>query len=292
MNVPVQLQKKIASEVERYVNLARKQYKKEFIVPRIMYTLRGTCAGYAQGVSQVNFNSVLLMENQEDFLKSTVPHEVAHCIDSAMGGNQSFGITFRGGRVRRARRSVHGESWKAIMRLFGADPNGRTHNYDTSRAQVRVKRKYEYQCTKCGHTVTMSSVAHNRIVRGATYWHKACGRTGTLVFVKALGQVTRQELQELQELQERRAAQEPSTKEVPVHTILNPTGNVAIAKLINEVPAHRILKPTGNVAIAKRIMEEHGYGLTRQQFIDHAVKAGVKATTASTYYYNQLRNKV
>ncbi len=267
MDVPVQLQKKIASEVERYVDLARKQYKMNFIVPRIEYTLRGTCAGYAQGVSQVNFNSVLLMENQEDFLKSTVPHEVAHCIDSAIGGNQSFGVTIRGGRVRRARRSVHGESWKAIMRLFGADPNGRTHTYDVSRAQVRVKRKYEYRCTKCGHIVTMSSVAHNRIMRGATYWHKACGRTGALAFVKALGQVTRQELQE------RRAAQEPSTKEVPVRSLLKP-----------------IAEPKGNMAIAKSIMAKYGYDLTRQQFIVRAVEAGLKATTASTYY-NQLRKK-
>lgn len=283
MDVPAELKKKVEAEVLRCVKLARKHYNKDFIVPAIRYTVRGTCAGYAQGVSLVDFNAVLLVENQEEFLKSTVPHEVAHCIDAACGRVDRVGITVtRTGRLRRAKREVHGPSWKAIMRLFGADPD-RTHNYDTSRAQVRVKQKFEYKCSMCGSIVTMSSVVHNRMQRGSNYWHKPCGKTSRLVFVANLGKKTSAELQEIrdqritdelnQEQEQRLAAQtQRPTKEVPVSMLL---------------PKR---EPQGNMAIAKGIMARYGYNLTRQQFIVRAVEAGLKATTASTYY-NQLRPK-
>lgn len=264
---------RIEAEIARLKLIAEKHYGRTFEMPSIEFNVRGTRAGEAEGTWRLGLNPVLLLENEASFFKDTIPHEFAHNIDSALGRNDNVGlIRTRTGRIRRAKRSVHGPSWKAIMVLFGADPDGRTHEYDVTNAQVKVKRKYEYRCENCSAQVFVSSVRHNKMQRGTVYWHKGCGSVrGRLLFVQSLGQRTFNEARALSEQRSLKVAEAPRPE--PSFTMLKPQP-----------------EPQGNMAIAKSIMVKYGYNLTRQQFIVRAVEAGLKATTASTYY-NQLRKK-
>jgi len=273
MEVSQNLKNKVEAEVIRCVNIANKHFKRVFDIPRIEFTVRGTTAGYASGTNVVNFNPVLLVQNEDDFIAKTVPHEVAHCIDAATGRDNNASVRIdRYGRIRRAKRSIHGPSWQFIMRLFGADPS-RTHTYDTTNAQVRVKNKFEYHCQCCGNSVFVSSVIHNKVQRGARYWHSACGRgRGLLVFTQAVGKQT---FTQLRAAQEAPPAPKAPTKEVSVKSLLPvtlPTGTV-----------------TNSREIALGILAKNP-GISRQGFLIQAVDAGIKSTTASTYYAT-LRKK-
>ena len=100
------------------------------------------------------FNSVLLAENEEDFMARTVPHEVAHYVASMVWG-----------RVR-----SHGAEWQRVMRGFGLNPS-RCHSYDTSASRKKVWR-HVYSCDCREHRV--STVMHNKILRGSDRRCRAC----------------------------------------------------------------------------------------------------------------------
>jgi len=197
MSVSPELRQVVYDRINECLGKASRHFGRVYNSPGVEFTCRGQVAGYCQGIL-LNFNPILLNENTYDFIENTVPHEVAHYVDR-VNGTQT--------RTWSGKRSVHGPSWKAIMRVFGCDPK-RTHNYDTSRAQVRVKSKFEYRCQGCGHTMFLGPVRHRRIQSGQRYWHPPCGQTrGQLEFVQAKGQQTYRQL---------RAAQAPApTKEVP-----------------------------------------------------------------------------
>lgn len=137
----------------------------------------------------------------------------------------------------------------------------------TTNARVKTKKKYEYACVNCDHRVHVTSVIHNKIMRGYTYFSKCCGKgKGALKFVAFPGG--------------QRVIRQP----VPViHLNDYRTAAETAAPALKPKPM-----PIGNKAIAKAIMMKYGYHLTRGQFIVRAVSAGLKATTASTYY-NQLK---
>lgn len=255
MQVTPEIKARVAADVKKYVGMAEKHFGRSYQVPQVEYTVVGQRGGFARGTGLVNFNAVLLMENVEDFIARTVPHEVAHCIDTANGGNAR--------KAFQRKRSVHGPSWKAIMRLFGIADSTRCHSYDTSNAQTRTKRKFEYACGGCGKPVLVSSVIHNKIqLRGIEYWTRCCGRgRGKLVFKQNLGQVTFQEATVAAEARK-------TTKEVPVSI------------LVPKPPLQ------GNVAIAKSIWLQYGGNLTRGQFMVRAIEKGMNSGTASTYYAN------
>lgn len=127
----------------------------------IRFDLRGQSAGMAShGAASglvIRYNPLLLRENGEDFLRRTVPHEVAHLITRLV-----FGLRCR----------PHGEEWREVMAFFGADPS-RCHNYDTSRARTRTLTQYPYACGCRDHA--LSSIRHNRARRGQRYLCRSCG---------------------------------------------------------------------------------------------------------------------
>ncbi len=80
-------------------------YGRAFELPSIEWNLRGSFAGRADGRNnRMRLNPVLLCENTEDFIKQTVPHEVAHLANR----------TVHGPHVR-----PHGPEWKSMMRALG-----------------------------------------------------------------------------------------------------------------------------------------------------------------------------
>ena len=131
--------------------------------PQIRFDLRGRSAGQARigsrGPWVVRYNPVLLAANAEDFLATTVPHEVAHLVAYARHGS----------RIR-----PHGPEWQAIMRHFGVAPE-RCHRYDVSAVRGRSLREFDYHCSCRGHR--LSSIRHHRVLAGRDYICRHCSTT-------------------------------------------------------------------------------------------------------------------
>lgn len=123
----------------------------------IRLDLRGQGAGTAcsrVGGMYLRFNPKIAMANYVEFMKATVPHEVAHLVDMKMRG-----------------RSDHGPKWKAIMRAFGVTAT-RCHNYTKGVAKARQIKQFQYAC-KCS-TFQLTSIRHNRSQRGTKYYCSKC----------------------------------------------------------------------------------------------------------------------
>ena len=123
----------------------------------MIFTKTGRVAATANYSSNLlNFNQVLLDENTEDFIKQTVPHEVAHLI----AGTVFPKIIRRMVEGRIIKGSPHGKEWATIMRMLGANPN-RCHNYDIS-SVVRKRITFDYRCDGCGRVFPMGKIRHKR----------------------------------------------------------------------------------------------------------------------------------
>lgn len=276
--ISADIRKRVDAIVLICIAKAEKHFGRKYNAINVQYNVRGRKGGHAIGDNHIDLNPILFMENQEEYFTQVVPHEVAHCIDSANGDNRRAegmaGIRFnRNGRMRRAKRSIHGPTWQHIMRVFGLEPD-RTHCMDTTNAAVRTKTKYEYKCVKCSKSYFVSSVRHNKQRRaaltnpgGSYYTCTRCGRReGALVFVANRGQVSFE--------QAREASKTLPTKftfdHIPPHKLP--------PKLREEVGL-------SNVERARKIYGMYNH-LGRGVCISKMVDIGLKSTTASTYYQN------
>lgn len=130
---------------------------------RIQYDLRGTTAGKAYyGQALVKLNPILFHENTEDFIKNTIPHEIAHLLAVSI-----YGWSGRG----------HGPVWKDVMRKLGCNP-ARCHNYDVENAKVKRKSNVTMGfCSKCGTGVRLAPRHLKALSRCST---RCCGASITL----------------------------------------------------------------------------------------------------------------
>ncbi|MCW8891141.1 MAG: SprT-like domain-containing protein [Sedimenticola sp.] len=149
------IQKEVEQQVQQLLITAGNHFAKDPGQVEIKFDLTGKAAGMAvfphRARPIIRFNALLLNENQEDFLKRTVPHEVAHVIARC----------FFGKRIR-----PHGQEWKQVMGLFGAEAS-RCHSYDVSRSSRRTLKRFSYQCDCRTHE--LSSIRHNRVLQGQRY---------------------------------------------------------------------------------------------------------------------------
>jgi len=271
MKLTQEVRKQVVAEVERCINAANEYYKNHgrpgllFGMPHILFNKQGTTAGTANGSRwEVNFNAILLMENQEYFIASTVPHEVAHLIDyRANPDNHHPEPVWTSRGWRRGKRDVHGADFRFIMeRVLGADDSTRCHNYDVTNARVRTKGEFEYRCTcGCGTTTTLGPKRHkNEQARPGTYWLRGHGRA-KLEWLDA----PQQEPIAI-------AASKPKEKTASSH--VRPTSKSSGGSIKDQ--AGRIFAMTS----------------TRGEFIEACVRnLGMKKSTASTYHHNFKSNK-
>lgn len=178
--VPGHIKDRINEVVVKCIVTAQDHFHRFYDIPSVDFDCRGRKAGYARGDQYISLNPILLMENVEEYINQVIPHELAHCIDSANGDNQRPAWHMRNGR--RIKRSIHGPTWKHIMRLFGLQPD-RCHGMDTTNAAVRVKEKFEYQCITCKSVYKIGGVRHRkqqeyaRVNNGVSmYTCNKCGR--------------------------------------------------------------------------------------------------------------------
>ena len=128
------------------------------IDPTISYDLRGQAAGQANYRHNViRLNRELLEKYTADFIDQTIPHEFAHLVAYQVYGS----------RIK-----PHGKEWKSVVLALGAKPV-RTHSYEAT--PTRRLKRFRYQCDCPDSLYEITSVRHNRILRGHIYLCKKCG---------------------------------------------------------------------------------------------------------------------
>lgn len=156
MHVPADIKERIVAKLKDGIATVETTYNVKMPFPKIFYNLRGTTAGTAHyGQWELRFNPVLLMENVDDFIARTVPHELAHLAVEKVFPEAHHPTGYSG--FRRAKREVHGASWQTIMRTLGANAS-RCHSYDVSSVK-KNRTTYTYQCG-CGKTFEVSGKTH------------------------------------------------------------------------------------------------------------------------------------
>ena len=131
--------------------------------PPVRFDLRGRSAGQvridARGRGVIRYNAALLLRHGEEFLRRTVPHEVAHYLAYLHHGRE----------IR-----PHGPEWQSMVKALGGEPV-RCHSYDVAGLHQRRTRWFVYHC-RCGEH-RLSSIRHNRISGGTHYLCRRCGET-------------------------------------------------------------------------------------------------------------------
>lgn len=154
-------------ETEKWLRKAEGIYNRKWDMPVISLKLKGAVAGRAWGKKWfLKFNYDLFVMNQEDFLKRTVPHELAHILVYELYKKISSS-SFVYGKV-----TPHGNHWKRVMMDLGVDDITRCHEYDVSKVINRRKRVHIYTCDCREHQIT--NIIHNRMMNGRTYHCKKC----------------------------------------------------------------------------------------------------------------------
>lgn len=174
-----QIKQRVLDKVREGIDLIEKHYKKTISVPAVVYAVGGATAGTANHRTYtIDINPVLLMENLDDMIDNTVPHELAHLAchtiyPEAYQSSVRMVMGRRGWQMRRTKREIHGWQWQEIMRVLGADP-ARTHKYDVSNVSHR-KARYEYRCSGCEHVMQIGPKIHKQLQRDPDCrWHKGC----------------------------------------------------------------------------------------------------------------------
>ncbi len=150
-------------KVKETVDKLNSIYNFNLSYPPIFFDVTGTNAGLAKfKTMSVHFNTKLALSNWQDFIDNTVPHEVCHL--AAWAWSLFYKKKFP---------APHGSLWKLLMREVGAIPK-RTHDYDISEVKKNTKT-YQYSCG-CKDIVEVSSVIHNRIIKGKKYKCTKCNQ--------------------------------------------------------------------------------------------------------------------
>lgn len=134
----------------------------------VQFSLRsdiGKTAGYAyQAECRIELNTQLLIDNFDEFMETTIPHEVAHIIQAH--------------KFPRAKQA-HGPEFRLICMQIGFPKAGRTHhNFDLSGVvTVKEKKRFQYACA-CTPNYFFSTRLHNAMERGEK---RGCGTCHTVV---------------------------------------------------------------------------------------------------------------
>lgn len=155
---------KIINKVAYYKALVEKAYNISFQIKEIKFNLSGKTAGQAIcefGNYFLRFNSSIYNNpiNSNNFLETTIPHEIAHLV--------VFELTKRKIFVNPA---PHGKEWKQVMEILKA-PIKITHNFNLELSNT-TEKMFVYKCACKTHY--LSKIRHNKIERGYDYFCKDC----------------------------------------------------------------------------------------------------------------------
>ena len=164
-----EMQEEVQIMCELLLEKFAKKVKVEIPEYSVAFTLSSRSAGCFSRTGSnnltLNFNSIIMKDNWETF-EQTIIHEVAHMCAFIWKGTEY---------TRSYKRIIHGKTWKDIMRFFGARVE-RCHNYNTDNVPSVKKNKKTSYAYKCSCQVfNLSSIRHNRALKGKIYYCKKCG---------------------------------------------------------------------------------------------------------------------
>lgn len=165
------MKQRILDKVEESFKKAEAYYNKTLTRPtNIIFKRTGTTAGHSCYARQELMFQIAIAENEGDnFINRTPAHEVAHYIEKEV-----YGYAYKPS----GRRDIHGKRWQFIMRNVMKQDASRCHSFDTSEVK-RKRTRFAYTCFN-GHTLNISSVIHNRIVKGIKGYRCKCDGSLTL----------------------------------------------------------------------------------------------------------------
>lgn len=147
-----ELQEKAIERIEEVFANAHKMYGMDFVLPTITFKLKGSRGGYAMAFKNIiAINNQMLHQNGDSFIKNVPGHEAAHIITRKI---YPFAV------------DSHGVEWASVMRNVCHQEPKRCHNF-------AVVTKNEYFC-KCTDTIYVSTIRHNRMLKGTNYQCKKC----------------------------------------------------------------------------------------------------------------------
>lgn len=124
-----ELRKKVSDRIKECIAVAEQHYKQKFEFPEIRYDIKNHVGGTANAGSWlIRLNLILLVENEEHFIKQIVAHEMAHLINRQVN-------TVPGKKLM-----PHGKEWKSVMALLGIPANV-THSYDCVSIQKSPRKQ-------------------------------------------------------------------------------------------------------------------------------------------------------
>lgn len=287
MHVPAEVKALVNARIVQCYALAEAHYGQTFEPVIVVYRKRGTTAGTAQWSNRtIDLNSIILMENQDDFIARTVGHEVAHILDKDIHGHR---------RTASGKRDSHGAGWKSVMRVLGQDPS-RCHSYDVTNAKVRKSNnrvKHIWTCG-CGETsMELGDKRHNHQSQAAARGdgcfymrnHKwtRCGHY-TYTHVLANGVKTAVAAQP--------APVVPATPKLPagwerISTSTLPRVTARAAQTVNRADPtfNRVPALAGNKLEKSTQLYRENYGVSRKVMMQLFVEeAGCTPAGAGTYY--------
>lgn len=157
-----QQQQRVVDITHAYVMRAESLFNRTFTSIPVLFDLKGRAAGMyrvKRGQREIRYNPYLFAKYYDDNLATTIPHEVAHYVTDVVYGLSTI--------------RPHGEEWRAVMQMFGADAS-RTCRYDLDGIPVRRLQRHAYRCG-C-EVYKLTARRHRRIQSGRTrYFCRNCG---------------------------------------------------------------------------------------------------------------------
>lgn len=178
----------IVLKAHECIELLNKKYNALMKPCAVSFALKGKVAGTAHVPSwTININEQLAVQNFDEQLNDTVPHEVAHLACGAIypetlerAAPRIFRRADGRTRIRRAKRDIHGAQWQEIMYALGVKPT-RCHNMDVGPRKIKSTSEI-WTCSGCKHDYVISGQRHKKVVERlmsgdeTPIWCGKCGR--------------------------------------------------------------------------------------------------------------------
>lgn len=141
-----ELKKQCEDRVKETLALAKKLWKVKMAMPEIRYDLKSLCCGMAYpAMNLLRFHPIFLVENETDYIRETIPHEVAHLLVPIVGPI----LRQKHPNLGSGKIMSHGQEWRMIMEALDRGPKeGQNwkdvikHVYDPSSIQLPVRKKH------------------------------------------------------------------------------------------------------------------------------------------------------
>lgn len=167
MNISEHIRDRVIATVTQNIQDANNWFGIELEIPTIIYNLKGgRCAGRADiNLWSISLNESYFLENEENMINVTVPHEVAHLIDFTQN---PANFCMRNGK----KRIIHGDSFKFILgQVLGCNDTSTTHSMNNTTNSIKPRSKYRWVSNQDDSVcMYLGQKRHNNMLKGKKYY--------------------------------------------------------------------------------------------------------------------------